>query len=88
MVKSVGNIALTMTSSMTSARYAGSKAAPEATGNYYPIYDTLDNHLDVQVADPRQTKGIGTAQIKNDRLDAKLLAQLCRGDMIAESHTS
>jgi hypothetical protein len=25
--------------------YAGSKAALEATGNYYSIYDTLDEHL-------------------------------------------
>jgi len=66
--------------------YAGSKAALEATGNYYTIYDTLDDHLDVQVADPRQTKAIGTAEVKNDRLDAKLLAQLCRADMIAESY--
>lgn len=66
--------------------YAGSMAAMEATGNYYTIYDTLDEHLEVQVADPRQTKAIGTAEVKNDRLDAKLLAQLCRADMIAESY--
>ena len=66
--------------------YEGSKAALEATGNYYQIYDDLDEYLDVQVADPRQTKAIGTAEVKNDRLDAKLLAQLCRADMIAESY--
>jgi hypothetical protein len=54
--------------------YVGSKAALEATGNYCSIYDSLDEHLDVQVADPRQTKAIGTAEVKNDRLDAKLLA--------------
>jgi transposase len=66
--------------------YAGSKAAFEATGNYYTIYDTLSDQLDVQVADPRQTKAIGTAEVKNDRLDAKLLAQLCRADMVAESY--
>jgi len=39
--------------------YAGSKAALEATSNYYTIYDTLDEHLDVQVADPNQTKRSG-----------------------------
>lgn len=66
--------------------YAGSKAAMEAVGNYFTLYDTLNEHLDVQVADPRQTKAIGTAEVKNDRLDAKLLAQLCRADMIAESY--
>ena len=66
--------------------YAGSKATLEATGNYFAIYDALDQHLDVAVADPRQTKAIGTAEVKNDRLDAKLLAQLCRADMVAESY--
>ena len=66
--------------------YEGSKAAFEASGNYYAVYDTLNEHLDVQVADPRQTKAIGIAEVKNDRLDAKLLAQLCRADMIAESY--
>jgi transposase len=49
--------------------YQGAKAALEASGNYYTIYDTLDEHLDVVVADPRQTKAISTAEVKNDRLD-------------------
>lgn len=66
--------------------YAGSKACLEATGNYYTIYETLSQHLDVQVADPRQTKAIGTVEVKNDRLDAKVLAQLCRAGMVAESY--
>ena len=38
------------------------------------------------VADPIQTKAIGYAEVKNDRLNAKLLAQLRRADMIAESY--
>lgn len=67
-------------------QYAGSKAAIEATSNYYTIYDTLSDHLDVVVADPYQTKAIGSAEVKNDRLDAKLLAQLRRAGMIAESY--
>lgn len=66
--------------------YEGSKAALEATGNYFAIYDALNPHLDVAVTNPRQTKAIGTAEVKNDRLDAKLLAQLCRADMVAESY--
>lgn len=66
--------------------YAGSEAALEATGNYYTIYETLSDQLEVKVADPRQTKAIGIAEVKNDRLDAKLLAQLCRADMVAESY--
>jgi transposase len=66
--------------------YAGSKAAIEATSNYYTIYDTLEEYLDVVVADPTQTKAIGYAEVKNDRLDAKLLAQFRRAGMIAESY--
>jgi transposase len=66
--------------------YAGVKAALEATSNYYTIYDTLSEHLDVGVADPAQTKAIGYAEVKNDRLDAKLLAQLRRAGMVAESY--
>ena len=67
-------------------QYAGSQAAIEATSNYYTIYDTLDEHVDVVVADPQQTKAIGIAEVKNDRLDAKLLAQLRRAGMIAKSY--
>ena len=66
--------------------YAGAKAVIEATSNYYTIYDTLDEYLDVVVADPQQTKAIGIAEVKNDRLDAKLLAQLRRVGMIAQSY--
>lgn len=55
-------------------QYTGSQAVIEATGNYYTIYDTLNQHLDVVVADPGQTKAIGHAEVKNDRLDSKLLA--------------
>ncbi len=66
--------------------YAGAKAALEATSNYYTVCDTLDEHLNVVLADPGQTKAIGYAEVKNDRLDAKLLAQLRRAGMIAESY--
>ena len=68
--------------------YTGSKATLEPTGNYFPIYDAMDQHLEVTVADPRQTKAVETAEMKNDRLDVKLLAQLCRADIDAESYVS
>jgi len=67
-------------------QYAGSEAAIEATSNYYTIYDRLSNHLDVVVADPYQTKATGSAEVKNDRLDAKLLTQLRRAGMTTESY--
>jgi len=34
------------------AAYDGAKAALKASGNYYTIYDTLDEQLDVVVTDP------------------------------------
>jgi hypothetical protein len=45
-----------------SEEYAGAKAALEATSNYYTVYDTLNERLDVVVADPGQTKAIGYAE--------------------------
>jgi transposase len=36
-------------------QYAGSKAVIEAPGNYFTIYDTLNEHLDVVVTDPFTT---------------------------------
>lgn len=66
--------------------YAGSKAALEATGNYYTIYDTLDEFLDVSVANPSKTKLIADAKLKTDRVDAKQLAHLLRTNFLAESY--
>ena len=43
-------------------QYAGSQAVIEATSNYYTTYDTLDEYLDVVVADSQQTKTIGIAE--------------------------
>jgi hypothetical protein len=39
-------------------RYAGAQAAIEATSNYYHIYDTLSEHLDVTVAHPKELNQI------------------------------
>ena len=67
-------------------QYVGSKAAIEATGNYFTIYDTLDEHLDVTLVNPSKTRLIAEAKVKTDRVDAKRLAQLLRADMLAESY--
>ncbi len=44
-------------------RYAGSKAALEATSNYYHIHDTLSEYLDVTVANPGELKLISDSDI-------------------------
>ena len=68
------------------SKYKGAKAVIEATGNYRFIYDILENYMDVKLAHPYKTRAIAEARIKNDRLDAKMLAHLLRANLIAESY--
>ncbi|WP_435080039.1 IS110 family transposase [Halococcus sp. AFM35] len=67
-------------------QYAGSEAAIEATGNYYTIHDTLDEYLDVSVANPAELKLIANSDRKTDRVDAIELARLVRLGSIPESY--
>ena len=67
-------------------RYAGADAAIEATSNYYHIYDTLSEHLDVTVANPGKLKLIANSDKKTDRVDAKELARLSRLNSVPESY--
>lgn len=39
---------------------------------------------DVRLVDPNKTKAIGSAMIKNDRRDAKMLAVLCQAELFVE----
>jgi Transposase and inactivated derivatives len=67
-------------------QYAGSDAVIEATGNYRPIYEVLDEHLNVTLANPSKNRLIADATVKTDRLDAKRLAHMLRSGMLAESY--
>lgn len=66
--------------------FADSRVAIEATGHYRPIYETLDEHMDVTLVNPSKTRAIAEAKVKNDRLDAKVLAHLLRANLVAESY--
>lgn len=66
--------------------YAGSEAVIEASGTYRPIYETLDEHLEVTLANPSKNRLIAENTAKTDRLDAKRLAHLLRSGMLAESY--
>jgi transposase len=66
--------------------YAGGEAAIEASGNYRAVYEMLDEHLDVTVANPSKNRVIADATVKTDRLDAKRLAHLLHAGWIAESY--
>ncbi len=68
------------------SKYKGARAVIEATGNYRFIYDILEKYMEVKLAHPYKTRAIAEAGIKNDRLDAKMLAHLLRANLIAESY--
>jgi transposase len=67
-------------------KYAGSEAAIEAGSNYFTIYDTLDEHLDVTLANPMKADWLDNQKQKNDRKDAKNLARFLRMNEIPESY--
>jgi len=61
--------------------YGEAKVALESTGNLWVrIYDTLQAQPDFKVilANPNKTRIIAEAKIKNDRMDARVLADLVR----------
>lgn len=63
------------------------QAVIEATSNYYWMYQQLHAlGIKVKLAHPLKTRAIASAKIKNDRLDASMLARLLRGDLIPESY--
>jgi len=71
------------------ATYPEAKVALESTGNLWTrIYDELHSEpsLKVILTNPYKTRIIAEAKIKNDRMDARVLADLVRADLVAESY--
>jgi transposase len=71
------------------ATYPEAKVALESTGNLWTrIYDELQSKptLKVILTNPYNTRIIAEAKIKNDRMDARVLADLVRADLVAESY--
>jgi len=69
--------------------YGEAKIVLESTGNLWiPVYDNLiENPRNrVILANPRKTRIIAEAKIKNDKLDARILADLVRADLVAASY--
>ncbi|WP_420192019.1 IS110 family transposase [Haloplanus salinarum] len=67
-------------------QYAGGEAAIEASGHYRPVYEMLNEHLDVTLVNSSKNRVIADATVKTDRIDAKRLAHMLRADMLAESY--
>lgn len=64
------------------------RAVLESTGNMWmKIHDTLEeNEIDTKLANPYKTRIIAEARIKSDKLDARILSDLLRTDLIYESY--
>jgi transposase len=62
------------------------KVAIEASANYSYIVDALSkNGYEVLIAHPLKTRAIAEAKIKSDKIDAKILADLARGNLLPTS---
>jgi len=64
------------------------KIVMESTTVWEYIYDILIalKYKDIKLANPLKTKAIASARIKTDKVDAKMLADLLRAGLIAESY--
>lgn len=66
------------------------KVAMEATSNYYWMYETLDTmynmDIEVSLSHPLKTKAIASAKVKSDKIDADILSDLLRADMLPTSY--
>jgi len=62
----------------------------ESTGSVWStLYNNLDErHIPVTLANPLKTRAIASARIKTDKVDARILAHLLRGDLVAECQRS
>lgn len=66
-----------------------SKVVMEACWNWGWLYDLLSEIPqvgEVVLAHPYKTRLIAEAQVKTDRIDARVLAKLLRGELVAQSH--
>jgi transposase len=65
------------------------KTAIESTGNLWiNMYEALErqNGIDISLANPLKTRAIAEARIKYDKLDASILADLARADLISKCY--
>ena len=72
---------------MVNRKYQPALAVCESTGNYWILsYDMLTAAgIEIKLANPKNTKIIAQAKLKDDKVDSEVLADLLRSDMIAES---
>jgi transposase len=68
--------------------YPQVQVAIESTGNLWiPIYNRLeDEHIHTILTNPKKTRLIAEAKIKTDKLDARILADLLRANLLSASY--
>lgn len=63
------------------------KIVIESTSVWEYIYDLLEQmRYEVKLANPKRTRAIAEARIKTDKVDAAMLADLLRANLVAESY--
>lgn len=68
-------------------RHASLKVVMEATTGYYWMYQVLEElGCQVTLAHPLKTRAIADAKVKTDRLDANILCDLLRGNLVPASY--
>ena len=61
--------------------------AIEACSLWEPVYEALEEiGYDVKLSHPLRTKAIAYAKVKNDKVDAKMLADLLRANLLPCSY--
>ncbi len=68
------------------SRYKPYRAVIEATGTYRWIYELLIKHGEVILAHPYRLRAIWSGKAKTDKLDAKVLAELLRADLMPQAY--
>jgi transposase len=65
------------------------KVAVEASSHWGWVVDHLQEMgMEVVLSHPSKTKAIGSAKIKTDKIDARMLAHLLAADLLPEAHIS
>jgi transposase len=70
-------------------RWPGCRVVFEASMNWHWLYEVLEVAVgegDIVLANPYKTRIIAEAQVKTDKVDAHILAQLLRADLVSGSH--
>ena len=68
-------------------RFTPIRAVVESTGNWHWFFDTLqESGVQACLAHPYQVKAIASARLKNDRVDARILAHLLRSNLVPECY--